>query len=237
MTMIRRHSAPAVFMHWCNACCWLLLTFTGFALLANPEMQPVGRWWSDLWHDLFGGLGLLRLHIFAGLFWLAAYIVYILARCKADVLPFLREILAVRPAADLRWCGLKALWLTIGPRGMRRLGLSGELPPQGFYNAGQRLVALIAVVCGVMLALTGLVLLFLSGASASASALRWCLLLHFCSAGVMAVLIPVHIYMAALAPGEGPALRSMLTGMVPLAHAREHNPLWARRLEAEDRRS
>ena len=38
--MIRRHSATAIFMHWYNAACWLLLLFTGFALLANPLMQP-----------------------------------------------------------------------------------------------------------------------------------------------------------------------------------------------------
>ena len=47
--MIRRHSATAIFMHWYNAACWLLLLFTGFALLANPLMQPVGDWWSSLW--------------------------------------------------------------------------------------------------------------------------------------------------------------------------------------------
>ena len=46
--MIRRHSATAIFMHWYNAACWLLLLFTGFALLANPLMQPVGDWWSSL---------------------------------------------------------------------------------------------------------------------------------------------------------------------------------------------
>ena len=45
--MIRRHSATAIFMHWYNAACWLLLLFTGFALLANPLMQPVGDWWSS----------------------------------------------------------------------------------------------------------------------------------------------------------------------------------------------
>ena len=43
--MIRRHSLSAVCMHWFNAFCWIALLFTGFALLSNPAMQPVGMWW------------------------------------------------------------------------------------------------------------------------------------------------------------------------------------------------
>ena len=42
----------------------------------------------------------------------------------------------------------------------------------------------------------------------------------------MAIFLPVHIYMAALAPSEGPALRSMFTGYVPESHVQHHNPLW-----------
>ena len=79
------------------------------------------------------------------------------------------------------------------------------------------------------LAVTGLVLGFCSGNSAlavSQKALQYCLVIHFACAGLMAIFLPVHIYMAALAPGEGPALRSMLTGLVPAKHVREHNPLW-----------
>ena len=79
------------------------------------------------------------------------------------------------------------------------------------------------------LAVTGLVLGYCSGNSAlavSQKALQYCLVIHFACAGLMAIFLPVHIYMAALAPGEGPALCSMLTGLVPLKHVCEHNPLW-----------
>ena len=79
------------------------------------------------------------------------------------------------------------------------------------------------------LAVTGLVLGYCSGNSAlavSQKALQYCLVIHFACAGLMVIFLPVHIYMAALAPGEGPALCSMLTGLVPLKHVCEHNPLW-----------
>ena len=54
--MIRRHSIWGIFLHWGNAVCWLFLLFSGFALLVNPEMSPVGEWWTSAWSTLFGGL-------------------------------------------------------------------------------------------------------------------------------------------------------------------------------------
>lgn len=147
-----------------------------------------------------------------------------LVRARAEALPFLKEITDLHIGSDLVWCLRKGLWLVLGERLMRRLGLDPELPPQGFYNAGQKLVAIIAVLCSLGLALTGLILVFASGRPGTEGLLQICLLAHFCCAGLMAVFLPVHIYMAAFAPGEAPALRSMFTGYVPLEHIRHHNP-------------
>ena len=36
--------------------------------------------------------------------------------------------------------------------------------------------------------------------------------------------------MAAFAPGEGPALRSMFSGFIPVTFIRHHNPLWYEQL-------
>lgn len=102
-------------------------------------------------------------------------------------------------------------------------------PPQGFYNAGQKLVAIIAVLCSLGLALTGLILVFASGRPGTEGLLQICLLAHFCCAGLMAVFLPVHIYMAALRTGEAPRAVHV-HGYVPLEHIRHHNPLWFRKL-------
>ena len=109
---------------------------------------------------------------------------------------------------------------------MRKIGLDPDLPPQGFYNAGQKYVAIAAVLCSLGLAASGAVLLFSREAWASQPFIHWLILLHFCCAGLMAILLPVHIYMAALAPGEIPALRSMFTGTVPVDYVKHHNSLW-----------
>lgn len=224
--MIKRHSIPAILMHWYNALCWLFLLFSGFALLENPLMQPVAHWWSELWLALFGQLGLLQLHILVGLAWVLGYAVYLVLRFQRDALPFLKEITDLHPVQDIAWCVRKGLWLVLGKQGMVRLGFNPALPPQGFYNAGQKLVALLAVACSLGLAVTGAIMVFGAGKADMEAPLQVCLLLHFCCAGAMAIFLPVHIYMAAFAPGEGPALHSMLTGFIPLDHIRHHNPLW-----------
>ena len=189
--MIRRHSLSAVCMHWFNAFCWIALLFTGFALLSNPAMQPVGMWWADLWTGVFGAYGLLVFHLLIGSAWLAVYFFYI--------------VFGLRPA----------------------------LAPQGFYNAGQKLAAVAAVLCSVGLALSGLFLAALAlhlVAPGSEDAAQWALFIHLLCAGVMAVVLPIHIYMAAFAPGEGPALRSMFSGFIPVTFIRHHNPLWYEQL-------
>ena len=228
--MIRRHSLSAVCMHWFNAFCWIALLFTGFALLSNPAMQPVGMWWADLWTGVFGAYGLLVFHLLIGSAWLAVYFLYIIFGLRHDVVPFLKEVFSLSPASDMIWCVRKGMRLVLGEKAMRSMGLDPALPPQGFYNAGQKLVAIIAVLCSLGLALTGLILVFASGRPETEGLLQICLLAHFCCAGLMAVFLPVHIYMAAFAPGEAPALRSMFTGYVPLEHIRHHNPLWFRKL-------
>ncbi|MEN6441898.1 MAG: cytochrome b/b6 domain-containing protein [Syntrophobacter sp.] len=227
--MIRRHTTSAIVMHWFNAACWLTLLGSGFALMSNPAVQPVGMWWPGLWEWTIGAGGTLTLHIIAGLVWLAAYVVY-LPFHRSEALSFLREIVDISLVRDMSWCMGKGLQLILGKSKSRELGpkfgLGTELPPQGFYNAGQKLMAVAVVICGLGLAVSGLMLLVLARQAGAETALQLLLLFHFCCAGTMAVLVPVHIYMAALAPGEGPALRSMLTGFVPEEFARHHNPLW-----------
>jgi formate dehydrogenase subunit gamma len=152
---------------------------------------------------------------------------------RSVTLPFLKEIFRLHPRQDAVWCLRKGLWLVLGAKAMKRLGLSGELPPQGFYNAGQKYAALCAVACGAVLAASGLTLAFGARAQAGEALMQAALLAHLVSAGVMAVVLPVHVYMAAAAPGEYPALVSMFTGKIPLEHLRRHNPLWHAALTGE----
>jgi len=229
--MIRRHSRSAIFMHWSNAVCWIFLLFSGFALLDNPTMQPVGQFWVDFWNGLAGGaFNLLNAHVVVGCVWIALYTVYLVFRFKGEAWPFLKEITDLHPASDMTWCMRKGLRLTIGENMMRKMGMETELPAQSFYNAGQKLAAVAAVLSSIGLAVTGALMVHFAGKPGTEELLQWCVLGHFLCAGLMAIVLPIHIYMAALAPGEGPALRSMFTGFVPKAFAKVHNPLWYKKL-------
>lgn len=231
---VRRHSGFAIFMHWFNALCWLLLLATGFGLLDNPALQPVAGWWVGLMQGLFGGpVGLLNAHIGIGVTWAVVFAVCLILRWTRDAWPFLREIFDLAPRTDAVWMMRKGLWLTLGPKAMRRMGMEPELPPQGFYNAGQKYVAIAAVLCSLTLIGSGAVLALTRDPAVPQFAAQWLILVHFLCAGLMGVLLPVHIYMAALAPGEAPALRSMFTGHVPEEHIKHHNPLWYERLVRE----
>jgi formate dehydrogenase subunit gamma len=209
-------------MHWFNALCWLALLATGFGMLRNESVRPLGDLWARLWQNA----DLLLPHIAVGLLWAGVMGIFALACLKSVTMPFLREIFRLHPRQDAVWCLRKGAWLLLGTRLMRRLGLSPELPPQGFYNAGQKYVAILAVASSLLLAGSGLVLAFGSRAQGWESVMQAALLAHLVSAGLMAVALPVHIYMGAAAPGERPSLISMFTGRISLEHVYHHNRLW-----------
>lgn len=231
---VKRHSYAAIFMHWFNALCWILLLATGFGLISNETLQPVAGWWVRFMESVFGGgAGLLTTHVTIAVTWIAVYALFLLLRWKADAWPFLREIFNLSPRTDAVWTVRKGFWLVLGPKAMRRMGLDPNLPPQGFYNAGQKYVAIAAVLCSLGLVVSGAILLYTREPGASLVLAQWLIFIHFLCAGIMAVALPIHIYMAALAPGEAPALRSMFTGSVPAEHVKHHNPLWYEELVRE----
>jgi len=153
--MIQRHSKGAIFMHWFNAVCWITLLLSGFGLINNNELQPVGMWYVDFWHALLAPQNILVLHVTLGVVWVAVYAVYILARFNREAMPFLREISTFNPRSDMVWLFRKVLHLTVGEKIMRQKGMATDLPPQGFYNAGQKMFAVPAVLCSLGLIATG----------------------------------------------------------------------------------
>ena len=51
-------------------------------------------------------------------------------------------------------------------------------------------------------------------------------MVHFITGGLVFAGLLIHIFMAAIATGEQPALISMFTGTVPEDYARHHHRLW-----------
>lgn len=228
---LRRHDPSDIRIHWFNAACWLVLLLSGLGLIRNEKLNPLGAWLPDALRALFGGGSaggavLLVIHEVVGVLWLLGLLAY-LAVNAGGARFFLREVFSVRPG-DFTWLIRKMLRMTVGPK------LSGgELPPQGYYNMGQKAFAQASVLGGVAIGLTGMVLLasdkFLP--ASMTGVIGWAVTLHYLAVGLVFAGLLVHIYMAAISPEEKPGFRSMFTGSVPRHYARHHHGLWLETLE------
>jgi len=225
--MIRRHSVHAMIMHWFNTVCWGVLLATGLGLVDNPALQPLGMWWVRFMHSVFGsGDQLLRVHIVCGAIWSIGFFLYGILFFKSATLVFLKEILTFSLKRDLLWLIRKPLTMTVGPKIMRRLGITPDIPDQGFYNVGQKLFAIPALFGGMIIAVTGWIMTFSKQDLTGLSTVQWSILIHFITSGLVFAGLLIHIYMAAIAKGEWPALISMFTGKVPADYAKHHHRFW-----------
>lgn len=231
MRSIKRHDASDIFIHWFNAFCWLLLLLTGLGLIKNERLNPLGAWFPDALRALFGGGSaggavLLVIHEVVGMLWMLGFLAYLAVNAKGAKY-FLKEIFSVRPG-DFSWL--------IRKMGRMTVGLGGKLPPQGYYNMGQKAFAQASVAGGLAIVLSGTVLL-LSDKLLPATAtplVGWAVTLHYLAVGLVFAGLLVHIYMAAISPEEKPGFRSMFTGQVPEDYARHHHGLWLDSLEKDD---
>lgn len=224
---VLRHSLADRLLHWCNAALWAALMITGTGMLEHPQLAPFGMAFPRFMRELFGGSGgLLTAHIWLGVCWLVLMLFYLFFRYRGAAF-FLGQIVSYE-ASDLTWLLRRGAQMLLG-RGMSaRLGLDGPLPAQGYYNPGQRGLALFLTCMGALAAVSGLVMAFAPqlGLIGNSRIISLALAVHHFSVWLAAAGLPIHIYMAALVREERPALLSMLHGTVPLAYAKEHHPRW-----------
>jgi len=235
MRSLKRHDASDIFIHWFNAACWLLLLLSGLGLIKNERLNPLGAWLPDALRALFGGGSaggavLLVLHEVVGVLWVLGFLAYLAVNARGAKY-FLKEIFSVRPG-DLSWLVRKMGRMTVGPL----LGGRGELPPQGYYNMGQKAFAQASVAGGLAIVLSGAVLLLSDKLlpAAATPLIGWAVTLHYLAVGLVFAGLLVHIYMAAISPEEKPGFRSMFTGSVPEDYARHHHGLWVEALGKDD---
>lgn len=223
-----RHGKWDIFIHWFNAACWLLLFFTGLGLISNPDIDPLGGWYPSALRALFGGgANLLLFHIALGMVWMAGFALYVAFNFRGALF-FLRELLTIDLPRDMAWMIKKPIQMTLGGKGLRMLGLSTDIPDQGFYNMGQKAFGHASVLGSLALAVTGVVMAMsrTSLGEAQTGLVSWSILLHYAAAGLVFAGLIIHIYMAAISLDERPGFKSMFTGWVPEGYARRHHRLW-----------
>src|SRR6202035_3336391 len=98
------------------------------------------------------------------------------------------------------------------------------LPPVGRYNAGQKLLFFVMVVCLLLLLLSGIAIWRRYFADAlPVGVIRAAAVLHAATAFVLIVVIIVHIYAAIWVKGS---VTAMVRGTVTLGWARKHHLKW-----------
>jgi formate dehydrogenase subunit gamma len=199
---VRRFSGAEQSLHWLLAVSFLVMLATGL-ILYLPSLAEVAAQ-RQLWKSI---------HLGAALgFWVGLLLIWgsdpvALRSARGEIERF--------DSDDRAWLA----WSVT-----RR----GAEPPQGRFNAGQKLNT--AVVAGLMVVFTFTgVLIYLQEASARFRGTS-AILIHDVAMYIAIPLVIGHLYLALLNPSTRHSLRGMTLGSVRRDWARRHHPKWEREL-------
>jgi formate dehydrogenase subunit gamma len=197
--MLQRFTPAERVNHWVVAICFVLLALSGLALF-HPMFWPLTA--------LFGGGVWTRiLHPYIGLLIALSFIgLYFRFRSDNVMTPNDRE------------------WLSRGKEVIS--GNERNLPEQGKFNAGQKLLFKLSALFIVLLLLSGLVM-WRAYYTLPVELIRIAVVVHAASAALMIALILIHIYAAIWVKGS---FGAMGFGLVSRAWARQHHRAWYRQL-------
>ena len=203
---VRRYTTTEMTVHWILASTFVLLALSGLILL-------YGRW---LLIPLLGASGFSvtatvckLLHNYVGLLFAA-----------------------IVPIAFFLYLKDSLLNLKVDGRWFMRAGgyFGGEEPSSEKVNAGQKMWYWVAMLGGIVLITSGLLLDFTNFFQQGREWLQGAHVVHtIASIGVIAFFI-VHLYLATV--GVEGALESMLDGHVDANWAKQHHDLWYQELQA-----
>lgn len=197
--LIERYTPNERSNHWITAISFILLALSGLAMF-HPSM-------SFLYAVLGGGQWTRILHPFIGVVMFVSFLILALRFWHHNYLD--RD--------DIQW--MKQMGDVLNNR-------EDRLPEIGRYNAGQKLLFFVMVVCLVLLLLSGIVIwrryfslyfpIEIIGLSS---------LVHAITAFVLICGIIIHIYAALWVKGS---IGAMTRGYVTWGWARKHHPRWFR---------
>jgi formate dehydrogenase subunit gamma len=192
-----RHTISERVNHWLTAICFVLLALSGLAFF-HPLFWPLAQ--------LFGGGVWSRIvHPFMGI------VLFILF---AFMFGQFQKLNRMTPA-DWEW--LKHIREVVG-------GNDRNMPPQGKYNGGQKVLFWALSVCIALMALSG-VIMWRAYFTFPLTLVRVGAVVHAAAGAVVIALIILHIYAAIWTKGT---ISAMLYGKVTRGWARQHHENWYR---------
>jgi formate dehydrogenase subunit gamma len=106
-----------------------------------------------------------------------------------------------------------------------------KVPPQGKYNAGQKINVLTQIVAFVLFTVTGLGMWLGQGSVTPANFLLM-VVLHDLSAIAVVILFMIHLYLVAIHPFTRESITAMFEGVVTREYAEEHHAKWYKKIKA-----
>jgi formate dehydrogenase subunit gamma len=207
---VRRFSRTERAAHWLLAATFFAMLFTGLCLSVSAFEGILDRPTAKAWH-LWSAIALA-----AGL---------VLVTVLGD-----RRSLR-RSAREIdRFDGDDGRWL----RGAAGRVWTGETaPPQGRFNAGQKINA--SLIGGLMLAMYATGVLLWYGERDTSYRFAGTVIVHDWATLALMFLVAGHLYLAVLHPATRHALRGMTLGDVDEDWARKHHPKWVEDEQVSDR--
>jgi formate dehydrogenase subunit gamma len=206
---IKRFTRTERAAHWLLAATFFVMLFTGLCLSVSAFEGLLDRPTAKAWH-LWSAVALI-----AGLVLIA-----LLGNRRA----------LARSAGEMdRFDGDDGRWLKSAPG---RVWNGGAAPPQGRFNAGQKLNLAVTLGLLIVLGVSG-VLLWLGERDTT---YRYAGSVHVHDLATLAItfLICGHLYLALLHPATSAALPGMTNGSVDREWARRHHGKWVEEAEAAE---
>ncbi len=191
-------------LHWVHAAAFFVLLGSGLVLYLPPLSEAIGR--RPLVKDV---------HWWTAVAWAGAMALIALVGNRRAVLQAARDI-DTFDADDRRF--LRGSWRA----------------PQGRFNAGQKVNAILTAAFALLFTVSG-VLLWL-GERDNTFRLEGTVFVHDALMFISLVLLVGHLYLAVIYPRTRHALRGITLGTVQEDWAREHHPKWVAELESEEER-
>jgi formate dehydrogenase subunit gamma len=196
---LQRYTAEERANHWVVGICFILLALSGLAFF-HPAFYPLTQ--------LFGGGVWARiLHPIIGWLMMIGFVLMYF-RFKA--------LNRIEPA-DREW---------LDRIGEMIDGNDHDMPEQGKYNGGQKMMFWAMSVCMLLLFVSGIIL-WRAYFSFPVDLVRLGAVVHAAVAAVMIAMIFVHVYAALWVRGT---VRAMVYGTVTRAWAKQHHRAWYRQV-------
>ena len=201
---LQRYTASERANHWTVGICFILLMLSGLAFF-HPAFFPLTQ--------LFGGPTWARiLHPYIGVVMALFFLIMTIRFAHLNVVK----------KCDIEW--LKRVGEMVD-------GDDHNMPAQGKYNGGQKILFWGLVICMLLIMVSG-VMIWRSWINLPVEIVRFAAVVHAAAAACMMALIFVHVYAAIWTRGT---IRAMFYGTVTRAWAKQHHRTWYREVTGDKR--